>query len=151
MRLLGTAWLWTVVAAAVGCDQLPDREFASLKGTLTLRVARITPVGAEKTRFDLELTNRGAGGAKACLGPGRSVTGLRGSGSFSGVDHPSCVRDFQLNPGGVLAWSETHDVAVRPGEPVEAAVEVEILNPRRCSSGGCAGFMVASAPLTTLK
>jgi hypothetical protein len=151
MRLLRTAWLCAVVAAAAGCDQMPDRAFASLEATLTLRIARITPVGAEKTSLDLELANRGTARAHGCLGSGRSVTGSRSSRSVSGVDHPGCVRAFELNPGGVLAWSETHDVTVRPGEPADAAVEVQILNPRRCSPTGCAGFMIASAPVTTLK
>jgi hypothetical protein len=65
------------------------------------------------------------------------------------VDHPSCVREFELDPGGVLAWSETQDVTVPPGLPGEASIEVQILNPRRCSSVGCAGFMVESPPVAT--
>lgn len=147
-RLLGTALFCTLAAAAVGCEQLPDREFAALESALTLRVVEITTAGVDHAQFDLELTNGGASRAHACLGPGRSVTGLSGGGSFSMVSHPGCEREFQLDAGGVLAWSETHEVTVPGGAPVEAAITIQILNPRRCSSVGCAGFMVESRPRT---
>ncbi len=149
-RLLGTALFCTMAAcAAPGCDQVPDPAFASLEGSLTLRIVQITSAGAEQTRFDLELRNGGASRASACLGPGRRVTGLVGLGSLTWVDHPGCVCEFELDPGGVFTWTETHDVTVRPGLRVEASIEVQILNPRRCSSVGCAGFMVESPTLTT--
>jgi hypothetical protein len=149
-RLLGTAlFCATAACVAAACDQLPDPAFASLEGSLTLRIVQITSAGAEEARFDLELRNGGAKRAVACLGPGRGIKRMVGPWSFIWVDHPSCVREFDLGPGGVFAWSETHDVAVRPGPPVEASIEVQILNPSRCSSVGCAGFMIESPPLTT--
>lgn len=153
-RLLGTALVCTAVAAFAGCDLLPDREFAALEGALTLRVVQITPLGLSRARFDLELTNAGATRASACLGPGRSISvrnGSGGSGVGTGVSHPGCVREFELASGGVLAWSETQDVAVSPGVPTEASVEIQILNPKRCSSVGCAGFTVESPPFALSK
>jgi len=146
--LLGMA-VFCMLAVTAGCDQVPDPAFASLEGSLRLRIVRITPSRAAETRFDLELKNRSARRARACIGPGRRVTGLAAMG-FQ-WDHPGCVREFELDPGGVLTWSETHDGTVGPGLPLDVAVAVQVLNPRRCSSVGCAGFMVESPPLTTSK
>lgn len=111
----------------------------------------MAPDGVARTRVDLELANRGAARANACLGPGRLVSGLSDGASMTWVDHPGCVREFELGPGTVFGWSETHDVAVPPERLVEASIEVQILNPRRCSSVGCAGFTIGSLSHTTPK
>jgi hypothetical protein len=142
-RLLGVGLACTIAAAAAGCERPPDREFASLESALALRVVRITRDGPDgQSTFALELRNGGPVRSRACLGPGRRI-GSRSTWSH----HPGCVRQFELSPGGVFAWSETH--AVSEFERIENAVEVEIVNPRRCSSAGCAGFWVASAPAAT--
>jgi hypothetical protein len=112
-RLLGSALFGLAPVAAAACDRLPDPAFASLGEALTLRIVRLTPVRADVTSFELELTNRGAVRAIGCFGPGRSVT-VGGSGTSTWVNHPHCQRAFELAPGAGLIWSETHDVTVPP-------------------------------------
>ena len=98
-------------------------------------------LAAGKSILVLELRNGGTSRAAACLGPGRSISQGTGT-SFEGVDHPGCERAFDVPPGGVLTWREP--AGLTDDDRVPVAVAVQILNPRRCSGGSCAAFMLAS-------
>jgi hypothetical protein len=85
----------------------------------------------------LERRNGGTSRAAARVGPGRSISQGTGT-SFEGVDHPA----FDVPPGGVFTWREPAGVTDDDRMPV--AVAVQVVNPRRCSGGSCAAFMLAS-------
>jgi hypothetical protein len=53
------------------------------------------------------------------------------------------MREFSIPPGGSMAWTETPRVSLSQG-PGEVRVRVQIVNPRRCSSVGCAAFDLKS-------
>ncbi len=138
-----------IAVVGAGCEFVPDPEFSALKDTLGLSIVaakRNTAVGL--LDFDLQLTNRGDSTAKACLGESRSVSSRAGSWSGTSstfVDHPGCMREFTIAPGGNMAWRETLEVRHLPDEAVEAKVDVQIVKPRRCGNwGSCAAFELTS-------
>jgi len=138
-----------LVAAASGCEFMPDPEFAALESALALRVAeakRGTSAGSVDFRF--ELINRGSTSAKACLGPSRSVSykGSSSSGvSATLVDHPGCTREFTIQSGGMISWNEVLEVPHLSRGHVEVEVSVQIVNPRRCGGWGhCAAIDLKS-------
>ena len=134
-------------AASSGCDQLaPDRDFEALKNSLELRINDATRGRfGETTDVHFTITNQGTTTARACLGPSRGVSyknELSGGGSTgSSVNHPGCVREFAIQPGGVMTWTEPLDI---PAGRVEVEIAVEIVNPRRCDSFGCASINLTS-------
>jgi len=137
---------------ALGCEIVPDREFAALKEGLTVRIVdatRSVPGGA--VDFSFELSNHGSTSGTACLGPSRSVSYK--AGSFSGtsvhrVDHPGCMREFAIQAGSVMSWLETVHVPRLPDGRAEVEVSVQIVNPRRCGSlGKCAAIDLKSNQL----
>ena len=147
---LGSLLLFAGLAVAVSsCEVVPDPEFAALGHALTVSIveARRSASGSSAD-FSFELANRGNTSAKACLGPSRSVSYkvAASSGiSSSFVDHPGCTREFAIQPGGVMAWGETLEVARLPQTRVEVEVSVQIVNPRRCGSwGNCAAIELKS-------
>ena len=130
-----------------GCQMMPDPQFASLDRALRLRIVDVRPSErAGSADFRLELDNSGTTTAHACLGPGRNVDyrfGSSGGGTIAGVDHPGCVREFSIPPGGSMAWTETLRVSLSQG-PGEVSARVQIVNPRRCSAVGCTAFDLRS-------
>lgn len=148
---LRSFFLYAGIAAAVsGCEIMPDPEFASLKGALTLSIveAERSESGASAD-FTFRLANRGSTTAKACLGPSRSVSyKVASSSGISGsfVDHPGCTREFAIQPGGEMTWAETLEVPRLSEGRVHLQVDVQIVNPRRCGSwGNCAAFDLKSS------
>jgi hypothetical protein len=93
------------------------------------------------------LTNGGHQAVNACLGPSRSVwydtSGPSGVRSTL-VDHPGCVREFTIQLGGDMAWSEVLEVPHLSEHHVEVEVSVELVNPRRCSGGSSASTSLRS-------
>ena len=138
-----------LAVAGSGCEVMPDPEFAALGRALTLGIvdARRSASGSSAD-FSLELTNRGAAMARACLGPSRSVSYNVASSSgisSSFVDHPGCAREFTIRSGGVMSWHETLEVPRLSQGRVEVEVSVQIVNPRRCGSwGACAAIDLKS-------
>ena len=142
--------LFAVLAVAVcGCEIMPDREFAALEKALTLRIADATrhPSGGS-VDFSFEMTNGGSTMAKACLGPSRSVSYRVASSSGASstfVDHPGCTREFTIQPGGVMSWTERLEVPRLSHGRMDLQVDVQIVNPRRCGRrGNCAAFDLES-------
>ena len=142
-------FLYAGVAVAIsGCDLMPDPEFAALKDVLTLSIveAKRNESGGSAD-FTFRLTNRGSTAAKACLGLSRSVSYKLASSSGTSsnfVNHPGCMREFTIQPGGVMAWAETLDVPRLSHGRVELEVDVQLVNPRRCGSTGCTAFDLKS-------
>ncbi len=131
--------------ALVGCELVPDPEFAALERTLELRILGAKRGGSdEQVAFSFMLKNRGNTNANACLGPSRSVfyrVGSWGGGSSTFVDHPGCAREFAIAPAAILSWDETLETPRLPGGRAEVEVGVQIVNPRRCGNwGNCAAF-----------
>ena len=147
---LGSLLLLAGLAVTVsGCEIMPDREFAALEKALTLNIAEAKrSASGGSVDFSFELTNRGSTSAKACLGPTRSVSykvaSSRGTSSRF-VDHPGCTREFTIQPGGVMSWTETLEVPRISQGRVEVEVSVQIVNPRRCGGwGNCAAIDLKS-------
>jgi hypothetical protein len=147
---LGSLFLLGGLAVAVsGCELMPDREFAALEKALTVNIAgaKRNPFGGS-VDFSFEMTNRGSTTAKACLGPSRSVSYRLSSSSGTTstfVDHPGCTREFTIQPGGVMSWTETLEVPRLSQGRVDLQVDVQIVNPRRCGKwGNCVAFDLES-------
>jgi hypothetical protein len=138
-----------LVGGLLGCELMPDREFAALEKALTVRIAdaKRNPSGGS-VDFSFEMTNRGSTIAKACLGPSRSVSYRLSSSSGTSstfVDHPGCTREFTIQPGGVMSWAETLEVPRLSQGRIDLQVDIQIVNPRRCGSwGNCAAFDLKS-------
>ncbi|MEZ5288277.1 MAG: hypothetical protein R2712_26445 [Vicinamibacterales bacterium] len=137
-----------LVVAGLGCEFIPDRKFSRVQSDLKLTIVetkRSTVAGS--VDFGLELKNGGSESASACLGPSRSVWYKAGSGggvSSDLVDHPGCQREFAIEAGRALAWSETL-TELHLSKVVEVEVGVQIVNPRRCVNwGNCSAFDVRS-------
>ena len=130
-------------AVMFGCEIVPDREFAALEKELTVKIVEATrSASGGSIDFSFELANHGRTSAMACLGPSRSVsykvTSLNGISDHT-VDHPGCMREFTIQSGGVMLWTETLEVTRLPAGRVEVEVTVQIANPRRCGqSRACA-------------
>jgi len=136
--------LLVVLAAAVfGCEVVPDRAFAALEKALSVNIIKATrSASGGSIDFSFELANHGRTSATACLGPSRSVSyrvaSLNGISDHT-VDHPGCMREFTIQSGGVMLWTETLEVTRLPAGRVEVEVTVQIANPRRCGqSRACA-------------
>jgi len=132
-----------LAVAALGCEIVPDREFAVLEKRLTVRIVEATrSASGGSIDFSFELANHGSTSATACLGPSRSLSYKVGSLSGTSVhrvDHPGCMREFTIQSGGVMLWTETLEVTRLPAGRVEVEVTVQIANPRRCGqSRACA-------------
>jgi hypothetical protein len=128
--------------ATLGCELLPDLEFAQIERSLELTIVEVQPLpSGNSSEFVLRFTNKGQSVATACLGPSRSVwydtAGPSGVSSES-VDHPGCAREFTVRPGQSMTWSETLEVPHLTERRVEVAVSVQVVNPRQCSGWGCA-------------
>jgi hypothetical protein len=142
-------FLYAGFAAAVsGCEIMPDPEFAELKDALTFSIveAKRNESGGSAD-FTFRLTNRGSTAANACLGPSRSMSYKVASSSgisSNFVSHPGCMREFTIQPGGVMGWTETLQVPRLSQGRVELEVDVQLVNPRRCSSVGCTAFDLKS-------
>jgi len=138
-----------LAAFGAGCEFLPDPEFSAMEKALGLSVVEAKRgAGVGSLDFDFQLKNRGNATAKACLGPSRSVSSQAGSWSGSSstfVDHPGCMREFVIEAGDSMSWRETLEVLHLPDGPIEARVDVQIVNPRRCGNwGSCATFELTS-------
>lgn len=135
--------------AVFGCEIMPDREFAALEKALSLNISDATRnASGGSVDFGFELTNRGSTSAKACLGPSRSVSYKVASSSGTSsrfVDHPGCMREFTIQPGGVMSWAETLEVPRLSQSRVAVEVSVQVVNPRRCGGWGtCAAIDLKS-------
>jgi len=135
--------------AALGCEIVPDREFAALKEGLTVRIVdarRSVPGGS--VDFSFELSNHGSTSGTACLGPSRSVSYKVGSSTgttIHRVDHPGCMREFTIQSGGAMSWTETLEVPRLPDGRAEVEVSVQIVDPRRCGRwAACAAIDLKS-------
>ena len=130
-----------------GCELMPDRQFAELEKTLTLKIAdaRRNPSGKSlDVRF--EMTNHGSTSAQACLGPSRDVyydAGLSSGFSSSFTHHAGCTREFSIESADVMSWSETLELSQLAAGRVQVEVTVQIVNPRRCGSS-CAEISLKS-------
>jgi hypothetical protein len=138
--------------SATSCMLLPDLTLIGVKRAVSLTIAEARRASTgESTEFTFVLTNRGTSAVAACLGPSRMVsydtTGPIGS-SSTWVDHPGCMQEFSLQPGGTYRWSESLDVPHRFAGPTELEVEVEIVNPNRCDGWGCSSTNLTSTKLT---
>jgi hypothetical protein len=134
--------------AASACDLLPDPEFARIGDALKLKIAKVNrSESGTSAEFVFTVTNGGPYAVTACLGPSRSVSydtsgpsGIR----FTGVDHPGCMREFTIEPGQDMTWSEVLEVPHLSHTRVEVEVEVEVVNPRRCGGAGCTSTKLRS-------
>ena len=137
-----------LAVAVAGCEILPDREFAALPKALTLTIAEAKrSASGTSVDFNFELTNRDSTSVKACLGPSRGVSYKVASSSGTSsnfVHHPGCMREFTIEPNGVMAWRETLEVPRLSQGRVELEVDVQLVNPRRCGSAGCTAFDLKS-------
>jgi hypothetical protein len=136
------------VLAASGCDRLPDRQFARIGDSLKLKIAKVTrSESGTSAEFVLTMTNSGPRAVNACLGPSRNVSvdtsGPQAS-TFNSIDHPGCVREFTLEPGRDMTWSEVIDVPHLSETRVDVEVDVEVVNPRRCGGWGCTSTDIRS-------
>jgi hypothetical protein len=147
---LGWCLLLSVpMIGTLGCMAMPDPEFAALESTLVLKIDQAKRHEAgDAIDFTFELKNRGSASVRACLGPSRSLSyevASRGGTSSRFVDHPGCVRQFDILPSGVITWDETLEVSRLPEGPVTVEVSIEIVNPRRCQgAAGCTALNVKS-------
>jgi hypothetical protein len=125
-----------IVVAALGCEIVPDREFAALEEGLTVKIveARRSASGSS-IDFRFELANHGSTGATACFGPSCSVSykvaATTGT-SIHSVDHSGCMREFAIHAGDAISWAETLEVPRLPDGRAEVEVSVQIVKPRRC-------------------
>lgn len=152
-RLIAFGPLVGLVTAVTACEFVPDREFAALQHSLSLRIVSAKRGGSnDKVDVGFTLTNQGKTDAKACLGPSRSVSyrvGPVGGTNSDFVDHAGCAREFTIQPGRVSSWDETLEVPRLSQHPVEVEVGVQIINPQRCGSwGNCAEFELKSNTFT---
>jgi hypothetical protein len=105
MRRTASSLRWLLLLAglavpALGCEIVPDREFAVLEKRLTVRIVEATrSASGGSIDFSCELANHGSASATACLGPSRSVSykvaSLNGISDHT-VDHPGCMREFTI-------------------------------------------------------
>ena len=131
---------------------MPYSRFTALKTTLGLRIVeakRLPPSDSAEFRF--ELNNRASTKVNACLGPSRRVfyeyrgAEVSGAGSaFTFVDHAGCEREFTIQAGGVISWSETLEMPALSERAVAVEVSIEIVNPRRCDGWGCSALDLKS-------
>jgi hypothetical protein len=141
--------LSVLATGTFGCMAVPDPDFAALESALVLRIGQAKRDEAGGAiDFTFELRNRGRESVSACLGMSRRVSyeaNSRGGTSGTFVDHPGCVREFEIPPSGVMSWDENLKVSGLPRGPVEVEVTIEIVNPRRCQGGvGCTTLDVKS-------
>lgn len=127
--------------AASGCDWLPDPQFARVGDSLKLKIVKVSrSASGTSAEFVFTVSNGGRHAVNACLGPSRSVS-VETSGpqatSFTFVNHPGCMREFTLEPGRDMTWSEVIDVPHLSETRVNVEVDVEVVNPRRCGGAGC--------------
>lgn len=145
---LGSIAALAVLVAGVGCDLLPDPEFAAIERSLELSILEADRAqSGDAVDFEFELKNSGESTARACLGPSRIVsykTSAGGGSSFDGVDHPGCLREFAIRSGDAMRWRETLRVSGASSGQVEVEVEIEVVNPRRCGGVGCPSIQVKS-------
>jgi hypothetical protein len=146
-RTIGFALVCAGFASVLsGCQAMPDPAFAALERSMSLRIVEVRrSERGDSAEFTLELKNGGRAAANACLGPGRNVDywfGSSGGSVMNWTHHPGCVREFSVPTGGSMVWNETAGVILPQGG--EVRVTVQILNPRRCSSVGCAAFDLRS-------
>jgi hypothetical protein len=125
--------------------------------TLSLMAPSIVIVG-EETRLRFRVQNSGRRAIDACVGLSRHVwitpeddTQANEPLSISApfVDHPSCQQRFRLTPGAHFEWNETTNVPGIVRGFASLAVDVQIVDPRRCHPfSGCPDLMLtASAPI----
>jgi len=146
----------SLALAASACDVLPDRQFARIADSLKVRIERVTrSKSGTSAEFVFTITNGGSHAVNACLGPSRAVWYKVGTSGPSGVssnwiDHPGCMKEFTMEPGRDMTWSEVlkvpylSETPVEGGVEVEVEVEVEVVNPRRCGSFGCTSTSLKS-------
>jgi hypothetical protein len=141
-----------VALAASGCKQLPDRQFARIGDSLKLTIAKVARSGSgTSVEFVFTVTNVGPRAVNACLGPSRSVLyqtsterSSRSGVGFNSVDHPGCGREFTLEHGRDMTWSEVLEVPDLSEAPMDVEVDVEVVNPRRCDGWGCTSANIRS-------
>ena len=124
--------------------------------TLTLAVPSTVPVGAE-TRLRLLLRNSDARPIEACLGPARRVSLLPEDDTQGNepievsppvVDRAFCERRFRLAPGAHFEWNESTRVPGIVRGFASLAVDVQIVDPRRCRISDCPDItLTATAPI----
>jgi len=126
---------------ASACNLLPDPQFARIADSLKLKIVKVSrSESGTSAEFVFSVSNGGPHAVNACLGPSRSVS-VETSGpqatSFHSVDHPGCMREFTLEPGRDITWSEVIEVPHLSETRVDVEVDVEVVNPRRCDGWGC--------------
>jgi hypothetical protein len=78
-----------LAVTALGCEIVPDREFAALENGLTVKIVEaMRSVSRGLVDFTFELANHGSTRGTACLGPSRSVSSKVGSLSRPERDAP---------------------------------------------------------------
>lgn len=134
--------------AAMGCDALPDSQFAEISHSLKLETAKVTLSEAgTSAEFVFTLTNHGPEPVNACLGPSRSVwydTSGPGGVSSTLIHHPGCMTEFTIEPDRDMTWTEVLDVPHLSENRVDVEVGVEVVNPRRCGGFGCTSATLKS-------
>jgi hypothetical protein len=129
--------------AASACDRVPDPQFGRIGNSLKLEIAKVTrSKDGTSAEFVFTVNNAGSGPVNACLGPVKRVSydtsGPVGGMTFMSNSHPGCMREFTLEPGRGMTWSEAIEMAHLSETRVDVEVEVEVMNPRRCGRFGCA-------------
>jgi hypothetical protein len=131
----------TLALAALGCDLLPDPQFAQIGDSLKLEIGKVErSQSGTSAEFLFTVTNRGVEAVNACLGPSRSVwyeTSGPGGVSSTLVHHSGCMKEFTIEPGRDMTWSEVLDVPYLSEARVDVEIGVEVVNPRRCGGVGC--------------
>jgi hypothetical protein len=141
----------TIALAASGCSFKTariERALLSYQRTLRLEVALIDnfPVVGSGFELRLMLTNVSPSETvRACLGSSRSFV-LTADPAVPGrksidedrrvVEHPGCVRRFELGPGTVLEWVDRANVNIGPGV-ARLSASVSVIHPTDCDRDGC--------------
>ena len=115
---------------------------------LSIEAPDILLYGGGRIELSLRLANESAHVVNACLGPSRGVSVQFEDSSRSdstGVDHPDCIRRFDLRPAAAFVWLETMEFPAAPSGPGVIEVTVEVLDPEHCSSIGCPATVVRAS------
>lgn len=142
MRTCAIVLAVAVVADLSGCaTAVPGVPKYEEKLDLSLKLERSDFATGEVATATLTLRNVSTAAVAGCVGEakGYNISGTRKStGRSNTVDHPGCLRRFELAPGQVLEWTEPVEILDVGEGPGRLNAWIQVVDPEHCDKNhGC--------------
>lgn len=142
MRTFAIALTLGVVANLPGCaTAAPAAPKYEEKLDLSLKLEKSDFATGEITLATLTLRNVSTTAVAACVGEakGYNISGTRKStGRSNTVDHPGCIRRFEMSPGQAIEWTEPIEILDVGEGPGKLNAWIQVVDPNHCDKNyGC--------------